>query len=382
MVIGDSVKCNICNTEYRIRYNLGNKFPQTAMFHCKKCGEKLTYGYEKDRNKIIKNMTVIDENLNLTVINLHPELPIDSESQSDPYYFPSIGFINEQMKKGRKGYVEMRVAQSSLNQYLEHWDKIQNDFRYLKESRWPMLEGKYGKNNNKTEKEILKSVLASTRFYLEGKWWTEIYKTVLSELEKAKRYPNFNNLKEFLIVYKRDFLLQKMFVVMKKYRDVETELLPTLLSQKCGVEQNGQSSSPDWSKIEKIYGDFYEIYGDLLLIPTTINNLLNRNNFEKFSTEGFTIAKYEEIDKAGRHKNFIDNEGLNGLADFYDSGIRNSTHHEASTYEIEGQNILMKTGKGGKVEKKIALLDYLIHCNEIYARSLIIFNIMYKIIYS
>lgn len=379
MIIGDCVKCKTCNCEYRIRFNVGTKFPQSVMFHCKTCGEKLTYGYEKDRKKILKNITVITENFELPVINLHPELPVDPKLKSDPYYFPSLDFMLEQMKKGDSGFVEMRIAQASIKRYIEHWDEIQQDFRYLKEGRWIMLEPKYGKNKLKTEKEILKKVMRSGRYFLDGKWWNDLYRGVLSEMEKVKRNARFNELKSFLTSYKDDLLLHKMYSVMKKYRDVEVELLPTLLNQKCGLDQSGHSSSPNWETIEKIYGNLFELYGDLLLIPTVINNLSTRNDFQKFASEGFTIEKYVDTDKAGRTKNFADNPNLKTLGDFYDSGIRNSTHHESSTYEIQDQNIVMKTGKGGKVGKVMPLLDYLIHCNEIYARCLVLFNILYKI---
>lgn len=381
MILGSCIRCKTCSEEYRIRYNIGNKFPQSAMFHCKTCGEDLSYGYGKDRSIIISNIILIDDNFDLPVINLHPDLPIDSEFDSDPYYFPSLDFLKVQMMKGDLGFVEMRTAQASIVRYIEHWDKIQQDFRYLNEQRWSMLESRYGKNNEKTERRILKDVLGTTRFFLEGKGWKDLYRNTLAEVESAKRHPEFNKLKAFLSTYKDNFLLQKMYSSMKKYRDVETELLPALLNQKCGIAQSGLSSSPEWGKIEKIYGDFYELYGDLLLIPTTINNLIKRNDFEKFATEGFTIAKYEVTDKAGRSNNFLNNDNLKALGDFYESGIRNSTHHEASSFETENQNIVMNTGKGGKVEKRITLLEYLIYCNEIYARCLILFNIMYKIVF-
>ena len=350
------------------------------MFHCKTCGEKITYGFAKDRSKILTNIVVIDDNFSLPVVNLHPELPIDPTFESDPSYFPSIGFLDKQMKKGAVGFFEMRRAQASMGAYIDHWDKVQQDYRYLKEQRWPLLEKRYGNNKEKTESQIIKEVLNTSLFYLEGKRWKYLYKNVLTEVEKIKKHSEFSKIKSFLNSYKGDFLIQKMYSLMKKYRDVETQLLPTLLNQKCDLPQEGLSSSPDWEKISKIYGDIYEVYGDLLLIPTTMNNLIQRNDFEKFATEGFTISKYEDTDKAGRNKNFAANDNLKALGDFYDAGIRNSTHHEAYTYKIEDQNIVMKTGKGGKIEKKIPLLDYLIHCNELYARCLILFNVLFKVV--
>lgn len=381
MIIRISVKCTICNSKYLIRFNIGNKFPQSSMFYCKKCGEKLTFGLDIDKNYIYINLENIIESKISQIINLHPELPINSVQETDPYYFPSIDFLSNQIKKGTAGHLEMRKAQSSIIRYKKEWLLIHQDYRYLIEQRWHMLEPKYGENQLKIEKTIIKNVIDSTQLYLEGKWWNEIYKNVLVETEKTKKHNEFKYLKSFLMEFKSDFLLQKMNSIMTQYFEVEAELLPTLLSQKCSQSIEGKSSSPDWKKIEKIYGDFYEIYGDLLVIPTIINNLLIRDDFKKFEFENFTIDKYLDTDKAGRIKNFISNPKLYELSKFYDSTIRNSTHHQATKYEIDNQTIAMKTGKGGKKIKNLALLDYVIHCNEIYARCLILFKTMYKLIY-
>ena len=91
---------------------------------------------------------------------------------------------------------------------------------------------------------------------------------------------------------------------MTKYRDVEAELLPTLLHQKCGFLPEGLSSTVSWKKVQMLYGDFFEIYGDLLLIPTVLNNLLTRSDFEKFHSPDFTLNKYIDSDKAKRADNF------------------------------------------------------------------------------
>jgi hypothetical protein len=380
MIVGDSVKCANCNHEYRIRYNVGNKFPQKALFHCKTCGEKITYGFAKNHSKILINAVKIDDNYDLLVINLHPELPIDPLSESDPRYFPSLDFMKHQLKKGGDGLIEMRKAQLSMNAYIELWDQIQQDFRYLNEQRWVLLEKKYGSIHEKIESQILKKVIKISTNYFEGKRWNDLFKKVVEEVDKISLHPEYFKIKNFLNGYKNDFLIQKMYSIMKKYRDLESFLLPTLLSQKCDILIEGFSSSPDWEKINKIYGDIYEVYGELLLIPTAINNFIQRGDFEKFATEGFTIEKFMDTDKAGRNRNFSTNENLKLLADYYDAGIRNSTHHEAYTYLIEDQIIVMKTGKGGKIEKKIALLDYIIHCNELYARCLILFNVFFKIV--
>jgi hypothetical protein len=167
---------------------------------------------------------------------------------------------------------------------------------------------------------------------------------------------------------------------MAQYRSVETELLSTLLEQKQGHKPKGLSSSAKWERMERIYGDLYEIYGELAIIPTVINNLLTRNNHELFATAGFTLAKYLETDKAGRCNNFIGNPNLKALGDFYDPSLRNGTHHKTAKINKAKQKIVLKIGKGGKSEKVWSFVEYTEHCNELYARCLVLLTIFYRII--
>jgi|GEM_PF-1943052 len=378
-IISSCVKCSICSDEYRIRFNVGNKYPQTAAFACDKCGETLTFGLDANERFVLTNLIQIDESRGIKVINLHPELPIDAASKNDPYYFPSMDFMMKQDKVSIEGMPMYRKAQLSCISYQNNWDAIETDFRYLVEQRWNLLKEKYGSDNIKTEKKILKTVFNIGRIFLEGPWYT-IYRDVLSEAEKAKRHAESLKLKTFLSEFKDEFLLDKMYAIMLQYRKIEAELLPTLLDQKCGTKPTGLSSSINWGNIEMFYGNVYEIFGDLLIIPAVVNNAVVRNNFEHFATDGYTLQKHLETDKAGRCKNFIGNDQLIALSEFYDAGIRNGTFHKASKFDKEKQEITLKTGKGGKTERVISLITYIENCNELYARCLILFNIYYKMI--
>src|SRR5690348_3131826 len=112
MVIGEYVKCITCGHTYRIRYNKGNTFPQQAMFKCKSCGTNIEFGFDKEGKGVWKNIESIKESKdsttqNLTIQNLHPELPIDPSRESDPSYFPSPIYMVKHLSKN-KNYDEFR----------------------------------------------------------------------------------------------------------------------------------------------------------------------------------------------------------------------------------------------------------------------------------
>ena len=379
MIIRDYANCTSCGNEYIIRFNVGNKLPQTSTFSCEKCGELLTYGYDKDRNKILYNLIRVKENEHGAVINLHSELPINSKLKNDPTYFPSIDFLVK-VDHFNKGDIDaFRNAQQSCMNYVSGWDEISTDFRYLKEDRLQLLEDKYGKDNKNTISRITTKVIIVSHSFIEGKW-IGIYNVVLAEAEKAKKHPKFDDLKNHLLTLKDEILIKKMYTIMEQYRQVEPVLLSTLLSQKCGIKPEGLSSSVNWNNIEMTYGNIYEIYGDLLVIPTIINNLITRGDYEKFATTGFTLEKYNDTDKAGRCQNFLSNACLMPLQDFYDASLRNGTHHKASEFNKDSQEIILKTGKGGKAQRFLTMVEYIAFCNELYARCLILFHITYTLL--
>ena len=297
-ILAKCVQCVHCREKYRLRYNLGNKFPQGATFPCHNCGENLTFGIGTDQD-IFENIREIPFNLDLRIVNLHPELTLDAASVSDPLYFPNLQFLARLHDKGQDSYAEFRAAQQSCILYQEKWDAIQKDFRYLKEKRLTLLAVRYGIDRQAAEHRIFMSVFDAADRFLQGKW-AELADQVLDAVGNAYQHPGYAGLRNYLLAYKDEFLLKHLYDAMKAYREAENVLLPTLLHQKCGFAPEGHSSAVNWDKLKMVYGDFFEIYGDLLLIPTVLNNLLTRNDFNQFNTDGFNLNKYIDADRSGK----------------------------------------------------------------------------------
>lgn len=382
MIIGDYARCQTtdCGTEYRIRLHLGNSFPQVGTFKCKKCGENLKYGRDKDRITVFEGLEIIDDSPSPIIQNIHPELPINSTKENDSQYFPSLEFLSQINLTDVKEYSLFRDVQKKMVGFKDRLEDIQPKFKYLKEKRWTFLEEKYGKNQVVVEKRILKEAMEVGRLFINGKWW-EDYRNGLVEVEKAKNHPNFNALKQYFADRKEELLIEKFYSIIELYKKNYQELLPTLISQKISIPVAGNSSVADWEKIEFLYGSLYEILGDLMVIPTTINNLLLRGDYDKFQSPGFAFQTYLSSDKARRGDNFSANPLLNWIDSFYNPGIRNATNHKNSKAERDDQEIVLRTGKGGNTVNTISLIEYVEHCNELYARCMIIYMYLYKILY-
>jgi hypothetical protein len=376
MILSKNVECSSCGHKYRLRYGMGNSFPQHASFFCKQCGSQITFGFDADRAYKTENCAIVEEKYDDDVINLHPELTIDEDRQSDPHYFPTLDFMNNFSKK--KSLREFRSAQFSNIAYVKRWDALAEDFRLLTEQRWPMLEKKYG-DQAKAKNEIITEALSIAKIFLEGEW-TNLLESALVNVESVRHHANFNELKTFLSEYHEDFLEFRLYQLMDQYSTVESELLATLLLQKSGDRPKGITSSVKWEKMERVYGDFYEIYGELAIIPTVVNSVLARGDYKLFNTPGFTIDKYIASDKAGRCENFKANPNLAKLADFYDNNLRNGTHHKTARINKGKQKIVLRTGKGGNNEKVFSFAEYIEHCNELYAHSLIVLLMMDRLL--
>jgi hypothetical protein len=359
---------------------MSDQFPQMASFFCAKCGEKLTYGFDNDRNVMLDNLTIITEDATAKIINFHPELLMDESARSDPYHFAALDFMTKQYKKGDENFITMRKMQRSNIIYNNGWDEISKDFRFVKEKRFDLVDKKYGNKETDIRKKVIKKTLEFSKSFLEGPWKNH-YNDAVSELENARHVFGFNDFKIFLSNNIDDYV-ENLFDIMSDFAKVKTEMLTTLTAQKCDHSVSGSSSTVEWEKLEKVYGDLYERYGDLLLVLTGVNNLNSRGAFDQFNTPGFTFQNYLDSDKANRCKNFESNAKLEIFNHFYEANIRNGTHHKNSKIDKENQEIILGVGKGGKTEKRMSFVEYISYCNELHAKSLIMLNLIFKIFYS
>ncbi|VXA91410.1 conserved hypothetical protein [Flavobacterium sp. 9AF] len=369
------IQCEDCNEQYMVRYGLGNKFPQEASFQCQNCTKQITVGYfEYGSDLTCKGARSIDEaqlkkDKEPTVQNLHPELPIDKSSASDPTHFQVLYDIDKILKNSNEH--EFRLAQAQLVEFENSWKELEPSFRILVNVSEEKLKDVF----NKEPKEFYSEFYEWAMLFLSGKWG-----------EKSQNFIDYAqlHLSAHLIEYvkqNKTNLLHKIFDICTTYMNGYSDFQRTILLQKLDSKHNNDvNTNVNWNNISKVYGDLYELVGDLFLIPTMLNNLEQGRNFDGFNSVGFTLDKYLASDKANRAVNFETNSESSFLKNYFFAWLRNGTHHKNCKLVNGGEEIELGTGKGGKNIKNIPLVEYLESCNNLFASGLTISLVIIKIL--
>lgn len=370
MTLSFFIECIDCREKYRIRYGLGNNYPQLASFQCYECSNQIETGYDKlYGERILRGAKAIeDKNLweeNIKVVNLHPEIPTKKEHQNDPTHFQTFDvFAN--LEKTKADFFEFRAEQILWSTFNEKWDNLKKPLRIISSKNEDKLKTICGINFQQFN-------------YLFNEWMSifisgkkeddfdNIYDEYNSiELGKIKNYVKtetkfFPQINEFCNTYMRYSQQFQSTIFHQKYGwEITNELIPNV----------------NWNEINTVYGDLYEIVGDMYVIPTMINNVKEGREFDEFISVGFNLEKYLQTDKANRAINFESNDKLSWLSKSYHSWLRNGTHHKNSFLNNETYEISLGTSKGGTVEKKITLIEYINNCNELFGVGLILSSLI------
>ncbi len=360
------IECEDCGKEYRIRYGLGNNYPQSASFQCDNCSKNIEIGFEKFKGNTIingaKRIEVDDSKYSkVTVQNLHPEIPTHSDAKNNPYYFQTTNVFQNAFRNNLDKE-KFKKEQQKLSTFNGKWIKIEKALRILS-----------------TKGEIKLREVSGLNFRefvnLFNEWlWIFISGKLEDDYDKICDEYNSVDLTEAKQFIKNDEKIYKrIYELCNTYMKESHQFQSTILYQKFGWEiTNDMTANVNWDEICTVYGDLYEIVGDLFIIPTMINNLKNGRNYDEFQSDGFTLAKYIQIDKANRAKNFENNENMAFLTDSYFSWLRNGTHHKNSFFNTETNEIELGTSKGGTVQKKILLTEYVKRTNELFFVGLVL----------
>ncbi|WP_417266107.1 hypothetical protein [Brumimicrobium sp.] len=349
---------------------MGNNFPQSASFQCSECSKKIKIGFKSiGEDRIIEGCKVIKDGgfeMDVKVVNLHPEIPTDKNRLHDPSLFQTMG-VFQRLDKSNADLFEFKELQHIWTQFRTEWtNNIESSLRIL---------AKKGKSELKRLKKLDFDVFADKfhqwlAIFLSGKKDNKFDKVNIEF-----RSINSSEIKSYLS--KDGKLLKQVYSLCNIYMQHSENFQSTVFYQKYGWELTSKmTANVHWEDIESVYGDLYEIVGDLLIIPTMMNNIKQSRKFDQFSTSGFTLEKYLITDKAGRGTNFQSNPNLEHLTDFYFPWLRNGTHHKNSTFNPETHEITLGVGKGGGTEKKIGLIEYIKACNELFEVGILLSSLI------
>lgn len=367
------IECDDCEKQYRVRYGLGNYYPQKASFNCKECSKLIEVGYKKYGDEIVVGAKLIkDEKLlidnSLTVQNLHPEIPTNKEDENDPTLFQSLKLFTK-LHKHKIDLFDFKDEQFILLKFFEYWPTIEKQLRVVST-----------KNETKL-KEICN--ISYKEFAIAFDNWTSLLLngTQLENLVKVENeFDSINNFEIVDYVKNEKQFIRKINTLCQTYMNCRDQLQATIFDLKFNLNSDNESIvNVNWEEINKVYGDLYEIVGDLFIFPTMINNVKEGRKFDEFGSKGFDLKKYCETDKANRGKNFENNGNLSFLLTSYHSWLRNGTHHNNSTLDTVNNEIELGVGKGGGTPKKIKLIEYVRNCNELFGVGLFIAKMIINI---
>lgn len=373
MTISFNIECEDCNKKYRVRYGLGNNFPQLASFQCYDCSKQIETGYDSyGADKILRGaIETTDEgphHPDFQIINLHPEIPTKKGDENDPFHFQTLG-IFDNIPGTEEGIREFQQEQLVWSKFNGKWKKVEKPLRILSTKDLEKLREICGINYPNF-----------TQLFNE---WMSIFISGKQETDFENVSDEYNSIDaRSLKVYVKtqDKFLKQINEFCNTYMKYSEQFQSTVFHQKFGWEiTDDMIANINWDDINTVYGDLYEIIGDFYVIPTMINNLKQGRAYDEFQTAGFTLAKYLKTDKANRALNFADNENLSPMSNAYHSWLRNGTHHKNSFLDIETYEVSLGTSKGGTIEKKISVIDYIKNCNELFGVGLIISSLILEL---
>lgn len=368
MVTSFYAECNDCKSQYRIRYGFGNSYPQSASFACSECSNQIEVMYEEFRGaRHLKGAKVADHdglNTSIPVVNLHPEIPISKGDEHNPIHFASLDFFSrwDTGKKDVEDLIELRQYQHNWTLFYRNWEPIKTSLRILTSRGEAQLKN----ITSKTLKEFTADFKGWASLFIQGEFQLKDI-ALQEEIERIDVSAIRNYAKN------RPRLLKSVYQFCTLYMSKSQQFQSAYLDQIYGLPvENTAIPNVNWSDIESVYGDLYEILGDMFVIPTMMNNVKDGRAFDGFKTADFTLDKYLQTDKANRALNFSANGNLCFLQESYHSWLRNGTHHKNSSIDNQTREISLGTGKGGATERKIMLLDYIKTTNDLFVCGLVL----------
>lgn len=380
MITSLYVRCDDCKKITYVKYGIGNNYPQQCMFYCHNCNNEINVGFKVPNSifnvdgAIFIDDASIDSNDKsiINTVEVHPEIPIDDSDI--PMSIKTVMHMSGLFEKAGNIW-KFRKQQDDLIKRIELWGEIQTFSRLIESKSISEIEAITGIKRD----EYLKKYELFVNEFIDGAWWdglrpfSDLYENMLHKKQ-------LNGLFEQIKSDKSKWA-NKIFRINDIYMENRSEFDPLVLSQKVGNSSlENIKVKASWSKIKNIYGELYETVADMYIIPSVVSNLKAGRNFDEFSTPGFTLEKYMDIDKAGRCLNFEKQSEFKALLVAYHPWLRNGTLHNSCRYDISTNSIRLYVGKAGKKEKIITLSKYMEECNTLYSVFLLFSLKLLKII--
>jgi hypothetical protein len=377
MVVGQTIECLICESEYFIRAGVGFDSYQAHHFDCLDCNQVISVAVRANAPsahiEVVNNCKIIKFDYSKLVINLHPNCSFELEDYHNPRAFPTLTEMRFIMPHVRMipGKIQSLSTQFDIPNAPKMWDLVKNINNLNLMSGKKKLTQKQIQNYSLQRKKVNPSLSHNTadevtHEFLDAIFYPRVNNLSKPVIEKVKLLAEQNNLTEFFQYYQENLKSENhnryfsTFTSYFKHRDVFGQLVNYSRTSNEGVD-NKVVGSKDFDEIKLYYGEVYEALTSHFTILACLNNLLAGRKFDEF--EKMSLNKYiKDVEKAKKHNPFVNVPEFSIFADDLDSSLRNGSHH-ASIWR-EGEIIMFKSGGTG-AKRDISYSRYIHQCNKL-----------------
>lgn len=414
MTINSFVRCDLCGTKIRFRWQVGYDPNVVVYVKCPKCSSPI----EAEFNGLFTSTKMN---------NIYGATEI-FESQADYCQEISGEFFCLKMTKNSDVPIKTQFLRNSflfendnkrkyygrLLEYAQNIKLYKNEIlqiaSLIKNKKYDLLKRKINNNENNLVQLFRKfnicDILQNDYDYF--KCYYEYIKFLLDNIilfdakidhknidEKLDVLVNKmkKQLKEFSVKIVKngiaDSINSKFITITHEYLDLFKGLLPIYLVEfdlsKKNLEKNGITTI-EYSKLESFYKKCYEFITDNSFVIIALNNLYERNDINQFFNKRDNVINIMKMCKS-KYNVFINNIKKDEfLSSFFvgslDNIVRNSEAHFLTEYDIITQKITFKNknGKGEIRNIKKYLAEFAKENIQIYMKCYYLWNISMRLI--
>lgn len=375
-----TVECEECGGSFTCRVGLSNRMIQIFSIACKECGAVSSIEVSETQNIKVNGIKQSTSEPQYH-IDLHLDFPVFEHDQH-PLISP---FMMSNMMGGSLNTSKHANNMHLLNNITENIVSVKNTLNFYLNKKYKVFGRKVSEylhieeiNPTQFQAEMLlfkylfelaepfcdlDSTNQSIELFL--KKFKNLEKSSKNELNSfIKEITNSrfidNGINDSVKIYRQILLKEVIFrpALFIDYIDTyDSKKMPFLLSTK------------DFEYISDLFKDISEVLSRQLVVVAGVNNLIKRNDHNKFKVvlsrrnknlEPKSLKDYANLD-FGRKLDFIDSSWFPITSDIADNQLRNSTAHYKWEYDSTTQIIKYFSKKEGldrSASNEIYLIDY------------------------
>ena len=158
MILGNLIKCTDCGQNIRTHFSIAGYFPQIACFKCKKCGNEIKYGYDKNKNLVIEGAKETDDQNDVVNATISADKPLDVYSDLPP----TLQTVTLASQMGLQKMFRFGKYEQDLSSAKEKWECCNKFLRIIKEKTLNEAE----MICSKTKETFLSEIVECSSFFV------------------------------------------------------------------------------------------------------------------------------------------------------------------------------------------------------------------------